>query len=262
MPSQTVWITGASSGIGEALALRYAKEGASLVLSARRRDELERVAGRCRDTGLPENQVLALPLDVTDWESLPAAVQAVLDTFGAIDLLVNNAGVSQRSLCQDTDMAVYQKLMDVNVMGQIALTKAVLPHMLERGSGHLAVTASVAGKVGVSERTGYCAAKHAVMGFFDALRAEVEGQGIDVSTIVPGFIRTDISRNALAGDGSAFGKLDDNIAGGMDVTECAEVVFKGLNAKKREIPVGKGKEMAALWIKRVSPEVLFRLTKA
>ncbi len=262
MPSQTVWITGASSGIGDALALRFAKEGASLVLSARRKDELERVAGRCRDIGLPADQVLVLPLDVTDWASLPVAVQAVLDAFGVIDLLVNNAGVSQRSLCQDTDMAVYQKLMDVDVMGQIALTKAVLPHMLERGSGHLAVTASVAGKVGVSERTGYCAAKHAVMGFFDALRAEVEGQGIDVSTIVPGFIRTNISRNALAGDGSAFGKLDDNIAGGMDVTECAEVVFKGLNAKKREIPVGKGKEMAALWIKRVSPEVLFRLTKA
>ena len=262
MPSQTVWITGASSGIGEALALRYAMDGASLVLSARRKDELERVAGRCRDTGLPADQVLVLPLDVTDWESLPGAVQSVLDTFGTIDLLVNNAGVSQRSLCEDTDMAVYQKLMDVDVMGQIALTKAVLPHMQERGSGHLAVTASVAGKVGVPQRTGYCAAKHAVMGFFDALRAEVEGQGIDVSTIVPGFIRTDISRNALAGDGSVFGKLDDNIAGGMDVTECAEVVFKGLNAKKREIPVGKGKEMAALWIKRVSPEVLFRLTKA
>ncbi|WP_203299834.1 SDR family oxidoreductase [Marinobacter sediminum] len=262
MPSQTVWITGASSGIGEALALRYAVDGASLVLSARRKDELERVAGLCRDAGLPADQVLVLPLDVTNWESLPGAVQSVLDTFGSIDLLVNNAGVSQRSLCQDTDMAVYQKLMDVDVMGQIALTKAVLPHMQERGAGHLAVTASVAGKVGVSERTGYCAAKHAVMGFFDALRAEVEGQGIDVSTIVPGFIRTDISRNALAGDGSTFGKLDDNIAGGMDVTECAEVVFKGLSAKKREIPVGKGKEMAALWIKRLSPEVLFRLTKA
>ncbi len=262
MSSQTVWVTGASSGIGEALALRYAREGASLVLSARRKDELERVAGLCRDAGLPADQVLVLPLDVTDWESLPAAVQAVLDTFGAIDLLVNNAGVSQRSLCKDTDMAVYQKLMDVDVMGQIALTKAVLPHMLERGSGHLAVTASVAGKVGVPQRTGYCAAKHAVMGFFDALRAEVEGQGIKVSTIVPGFIRTDISRNALAGDGSAFGKLDDNIAGGMDVTECAEVVFKGLSAKKREIPVGKGKEMAALWIKRVSPEALFRIIRS
>ncbi len=262
MSSQTVWITGASSGIGEALALRYAREGASLVLSARRKDELERVAGLCRDAGLPADQVLVLPLDVTNWESLPAAVQAVLDTFGAIDLLVNNAGVSQRSLCKDTDMAVYQKLMDVDVMGQIALTKAVLPHMLERGSGHLAVTASVAGKVGVPQRTGYCAAKHAVMGFFDALRAEVEGRGINVSTIVPGFIRTDISRNALAGDGSAFGKLDDNIAGGMDVTECAEVVFKGLSAKKREIPVGKGKEMAALWIKRVSPEALFRIIRS
>lgn len=262
MRQQTVWITGASSGIGEALALRFAREGASLVLSARRKNELERVAGLCRDAGLPAEQVLVLPLDVTDWESLPGAVQAVLDTFGDIDLLVNNAGVSQRSLCRDTDMSVYQKLMDVDVMGQIALTKAVLPHMLERGSGHLAVTASVAGKVGVPKRTGYCAAKHAMMGFFDALRAEVEGQGVAVSTIVPGFIRTDISRNALAGDGSVFGEMDKNIANGMDVTECADVVFKGLMAGKREIPVGKGKEMAALWIKRLAPGVLFRLAGA
>ncbi|MCM0612981.1 SDR family oxidoreductase [Marinobacter sediminum] len=262
MPTKTVWITGASAGIGEALAVRFAQDGARLVLSARRESELERVAGLCREAGLPAEQVLVLPLDVTDWESLPGAVQAVLDHFGVINLLINNAGVSQRSLCKDTDMAVYQKLMDVDVMGQIALTKAVLPHMLERGAGHLAVTASVAGKVGAPLRTGYCAAKHAVMGFFDALRAEVEGQGLDVSTIVPGFIRTDISRNALAGDGSTFGKLDKNIAGGMDVTECAEVVFKGLTARKREIPVGKGKEMSALWIKRVSPEALFRMVRA
>ncbi|QSP94795.1 SDR family oxidoreductase [Marinobacter salinisoli] len=262
MPAQTVWITGASSGIGEALAIQYARDGARVVLSARRKEQLERVAGLCRDAGLSEDGVLVLPLDVTDWASLPKAVQTVLDTFGTIDLLVNNAGVSQRSLCKDTDMAVYQKLMDVDVMGQIALTKAVLPHMLERGCGHLAVTASVAGKVGVPQRTGYCAAKHAVMGFFDALRAEVEGQGIDVSTIVPGFIRTDISRNALAGDGSAFGKVDEDIAGGMDVADCAEVIFKGLSARKREIPVGKGKEMAALWIKRAAPEALFRIVRA
>ena len=262
MSAQTVWITGASSGIGEALAVRFARDGAQLVLSARRQSELERVAASCREAGLTAEQVLVLPLDVTDWESLPGAVRAVLDTFGTIDLLVNNAGVSQRSLCKDTDMSVYQKLMDVDVMGQIALTKAVLPHMLEQGSGHLAVTASVAGKVGVPLRTGYCAAKHAVMGFFDALRAEVEGQGLKVSTIVPGFIRTDISRNALAGDGSAFGEVDEDIAGGMDVTECAEVIFKGLKAGKREIPVGKGKEMAALWIKRIAPEVLFRIARA
>ncbi len=262
MPAQTVWITGASSGIGEALALRFAQDGARLVLSARRASELERVAAYCRDAGLAADKVLVLPLDVTDWDSLPVAVQTVLDTFGSVDLLINNAGVSQRSLCKDTDMAVYQKLMDVDVMGQIALTKAVLPHMLERRAGHLAVTSSVAGKVGAPMRTGYCAAKHAVMGFFDALRAEVEGQGVQVSTITPGFIRTDISRNALAGDGSAYGEEDEDIAGGMDVTECAEVVYKGLKAKKREIPVGKGKEMAALWVKRISPEALFRMARA
>lgn len=262
MSQKTVWITGASSGIGEALALQYAKDHARLVLSARREDELQRVAERCHDAGLAKDDVLVLPLDVTDWAALPGKVQAVLDTFGQIDLLVNNAGVSQRSLCKDTDMTVYQKLMDVDVMGQIALTKAVLPHMLERGAGHLAVTSSVAGKVGVPMRTGYCAAKHAVMGFFDALRAEVEGQGISVSTITPGFIRTDISRNALAGDGSAYGREDEDIAGGMNVDECAQVVFKGLRAKKREIPVGKGKEMAALWLKRIAPEALFRMTKA
>lgn len=262
MPTQTVWITGASSGIGEALAARYARDGANLVLSARRENELKRVADRCTDAGLDAKQVMVLPLDVTDWDALPGAVQTVLDSFGTIDLLVNNAGVSQRSLCKDTDMAVYRKLMDVDVMGQIALTKAVLPHMLERRTGHIAVTASVAGKVGVPQRTGYCAAKHAVMGFFDALRAEVEDDGIHVSTIVPGFIRTDISRNALAADGKAFGKVDDDIAGGMDVDECAEVVFNALKARKREIPVGKGKEMAALWVKRIAPEFLFRMTKA
>lgn len=262
MPTQTVWITGASSGIGEALAVRFAQDSARVVLSARRENELQRVATRCREAGLAANEVLVLPLDVTDWDSLPAAVQTVLDTFGSIDLLVNNAGVSQRSLCKDTDMAVYQKLMDVDVMGQIALTKAVLPHMLEKGAGHLAVTSSVAGKVGAPMRTGYCAAKHAVMGFFDALRAEVEGQGVKVSTITPGFIRTDISRNALAGDGAAYGEEDEDIAGGMDVNECADVIFKGLQAQKREIPVGKGKEMAALWIKRISPEALFRIARA
>lgn len=262
MSTQTVWITGASSGIGEALAVRFARDGANLVLSARRENELNRVADRCVDAGVSPDKVLTLPLDVTDWDALPGAVQSVLDRFGSIDLLINNAGMSQRSLCQDTDMAVYRKLMDVDVMGQIALTKAVLPHMLERRSGHIAVTASVAGKVGVPQRTGYCAAKHAVMGFFDALRAEVEDEGIRVSTIVPGFIKTAISQNALSADGSPFGRVDDDIAGGMDVDECAEVVFNALKARKREIPVGKGKEMAALWVKRIAPEMLFKITKA
>jgi len=259
--NRVVWITGASSGIGEALALRFARDNARIVLSARRKAELERVCERCIEAGAKADNLLVLPLDVTDLASLPAAAASVIQRFGQIDLLINNAGLSQRSLCKDTDLSVYQKLLDVDVMGQIALTKAVLPHMLERQSGHLAVTASVAGKVGVPLRTGYCAAKHAVMGFFDALRAEVEDDGIQVSTIVPGFIRTDIARNALAADGTRFGQADDNIEGGMDVTDCAEVIVDALAKGKREIPVGKGKEMAALWVKRVWPEVMFKLAR-
>jgi dehydrogenase/reductase SDR family member 7 len=259
--NRVVWITGASSGIGEALALRFARDNARLVLSARRESELERVKQRCVDAGAAESNLFVLPLDVTDLDALPGKVSEVLERYSQIDMLINNAGVSQRSLCKDTELSVYQRLMDVDVMGQIALTKAVLPHMLARRSGHLAVTASVAGKVGVPMRTGYCAAKHAVMGFFDALRAEVEDDGILVSTITPGFIRTDISRNALAADGSAFGEEDKDIAGGMDVGECADVIIKGLDKGQREIPVGKGKEMAALWVKRLAPEMMFKMAK-
>lgn len=259
--NRVVWITGASSGIGEALAVRFSRDNARVVLSARRQSELERVKQRCVAEGAAESNLLVLPLDVTELDALPGKVSAVLEQFSQIDLLINNAGLSQRSLCKDTELSVYQKLLDVDVMGQIALTKAVLPHMLERRSGHLAVTASVAGKVGAPMRTGYCAAKHAVMGFFDALRAEVEDEGILVSTITPGFIRTAISHNALSADGSVFGKEDEDIANGMDVNECAEVIVQGLDKGKREIAVGKGKEMAALWVKRLAPEMLFKLAK-
>lgn len=257
--NKVVWITGASSGIGEALALNFADRGARLVLSARRKEALERVQEACVAAGLKMEDVLVLPLDVTDTDGLTPATEKVLSHFGQIDLLINNAGLSQRSLCKDTDMSVYRQLMEVDVLGQIALTKAVLPHMLERREGHLAVTASVAGKIGAPQRTGYCAAKHAVMGFFDALRAEVEHEGLQVSTITPGFIRTDIAKNALSADGTPFGQDDDDIEGGMDVTECARVIVDALEKGKREIPVGKGKEMHALWLKRVSPELVFRI---
>ena len=259
--NQVVWITGASSGIGEALALEFAGKGAKLVLSARRENELERVKQACVEQGVVEDNVLVLPLDIAELDALPAKVDAVLAQFGQVDVLINNAGLSQRSLCKDTDLSVYQKLMDVDVMGQIALTKAVLPHMLERRSGHLAVTASVAGKIGVKQRTGYCAAKHAVMGFFDALRAEVEDDGIQVSTIVPGFIQTNIAKNALSADGTPFGQGDKDIEGGMDVTACARHVVAQMAKGKREIPVGEGKEMHALWLKRVSPDLVFNIVR-
>ena len=224
---QVVWITGASSGIGAALAVEFAAAGARLVLSARRRDRLEAVRHQCIEAGASPNDVLVQPLDVAAAEAMPAAVDGVLAHFGQIDLLINNAGISQRSICLDTDLDVYRRLFEVDVLGQIALTKQVLPHMVARGQGHIAVTASVAGKVGASLRTGYCAAKHAVMGFFDALRTEVAHLGVKVTTIVPGYIRTDIARQALTGTGAEAGDVEDDVDNGMDVVECARVILQG-----------------------------------
>lgn len=253
------WITGASSGIGESLAVAYARQGRRLVLSARREDELERVRTRCTELGLATGSILVLPLDVTDEAAMPAAVARVRSGFGRIDLLINNAGISQRSLCADTDMSVYRKIFNVDVLGQIALTKAVLPVMLEQGGGHIAVTASIAGKIGVPYRTGYCAAKHAVMGFFDALRAELDETGVKVSTILPGFVRTNISAVAVTGDGSEFGATDRNIANGMDPDDCATVIIRALDKGKAEIPVGSGSEKHTLWLKRFFPGLALRM---
>jgi short-subunit dehydrogenase len=258
---QTVWITGASSGIGEALAYQFVRDGARLILSSRREEELTRVKDACVAKGADASEVMVLPLDVTDEAAMPAVVEKAKAFSGRIDMLVNNAGISQRSLCLDTDMATYRRLFEVDVFGQIALTKLVLPVMVAQKSGHLAVTASVAGKIGVSQRTGYCAAKHAMMGFFDALRAEVGKYGIKVTTITPGFIQTNIAKFALKGDGSEFDKVDQNIAGGMNVDKAAAVIMRGFKKGKPEIPVGEGREMQALLLKRLFPNKLFKMVE-
>ena len=255
---RVIWITGASSGIGEALARSFAQRGARLVLSARREPELRRVQADCGSEGAPAERFLVLPLDVVDYDALPAAVAAVLARFSRIDMLINNAGISQRSFCVDTDMQVYRRLLEVDVLGQIALTKAVLPTMIGQGSGRLVVTSSLAGKLGVPQRTGYCAAKHAVMGFFDALRTEVAHQGITVSTVVPGFIRTNVARNALTGSGEPKAAAEADIDEGMDAGRCAEVIVAALARGQEEIPVGEGEEMSLLELKREDPTRLFR----
>ena len=260
--NKVVWITGASSGIGEALSKNFAACGASVVLSARNEGELQRVREECIAAGASGESLLVVPLDVVDYPAMPGAVAAVMKAFKRIDMLINNAGMSQRSFCLETDMQVYHTMLEVNVLGQIALTKEVLPVMVEQGSGHVIVTASVAGKVGAPLRTGYCAAKHAVMGFFDALRSEVAYLGIRVSTVVPGFIRTNISNNALAGTGEATGAMDADIDAGMDVTECAQVIVQELANGSEEIAVGNGPEMGLLDLKRSDPSQAFRLVEA
>jgi len=241
------------------LALEFADAGAKLILSARREDALLAVKAKCDERAGTSENCLVLVLDVTDETNLATKVDEARQWTGSIDMLVNNAGVSQRSSCLKTDMSTYRKIFEVDVFGQVALTKAVLPIMLDQGSGHIAITSSVAGKIGVPFRTGYCAAKHAVMGFFDALRAEVSHQNIKVTTITPGFIRTNLSVNALSGDGSAFGRQDADIRGGMSSDECAKVIMQGFSKGKLEIAVGKGLEMHTLWIKRFFPNSLFKI---
>ncbi|MCB1729038.1 MAG: SDR family oxidoreductase [Halieaceae bacterium] len=255
---QVIWITGASSGIGEALARSFAARGAAVVLSARREAELQRVRQQLLEEGVSAERVMVLPLDVTDYEAMPAAVERVRDGFARIDMLINNAGISQRSFCVDTDMEVYRTLFEVDVLGQIALTKQVLPVMIAQGSGRLVVTSSVAGKVGAPQRTGYSSAKHAVMGFFDALRTEVAHQGVRVSTVVPGFIATNVARNALTGSGAAKGSAEADIDEGMDADRCAEVVVEALARGEEEIAVGEGPIMGLLDLKRNDPQQLFR----
>ncbi len=256
--NKVIWITGASAGIGEALALELARQGALLVLSARRAEELERVA---RGTGLPADRVLVLPMDVTDFAQAPAKAAEVVAKFGRIDLMVHNAGVSQRSYVRDTGLEVYQRLMDVDFFSTVALTKAVLPYMTRQKSGQFIVVSSVAGKVGTPKRSGYNAAKHALHGFYDALRSEVFDDGILVTVVCPGYIKTDVSVNALDDRGQKYGQMDANQARGMPADECARRILSAAAGDRKEVYIGGLKEVAAVYLRRFWPALLFKMIR-
>lgn len=249
---KVVWITGASSGIGEALAVAWSREGARVILSARNEAELERVRAACEEP----SRHLVKPLDVQDMEAIARTAREV----GPVDILVPSAGVSQRSLAAETDLATDRAIMEINYFGTIALTKAVLPSMLERGWGHLVPISSVIGHVGIPLRSAYAASKHALHGFFNALRAETHRQGIRVTIVCPGYIRTKVSENALRGDGTAYGKLDDTHAKAMLPEAAAPVILRGVAAGRREVHVG-GKEIWAIPLQRHFPRLLARLTR-
>jgi short-subunit dehydrogenase len=255
--SKVVWITGASSGIGEALAGAFAREGAKLVLSSRRTEELERVA---RHYQLSSDRVLILPLDLGQLQNADELVSAVINKFGRIDVLVNNGGISQRSYAEETSLEIDRKIMEVNYFGQIALTKAVLPEMIRRESGHIVVMSSIAGKFGFYFRTAYAASKHALQGFFEALRLEVEDRGIQVLIAVPGKIQSNISLHALKGDGSAHAVMDKSQEKGMPAAECAALILSAMNSGKEEILIG-GREIKAVWIKRFFPGLFGRIIR-
>jgi short-subunit dehydrogenase len=253
-----IWITGASSGIGEALALELAKsKQVRLVLSARRETELQRVATQ---TGLPASQLLILPIDMTETDSFLGHADTVKQRFGRIDYLFHNAGITQRSTVVDTDFSVYQRIMAVNFFGVVALTKAVLPFMLSRGSGYFVVTSSVAGKLATKQRSGYCASKHALHGFFDALRAEVCNEGIRVTLVCPGYVKTAISVNALTANGQAHGKMDDNQEKGMPADVFVKRLVRAIEKEKEEVYIG-GSEIYGIHLKRFMPGLLSRIVR-
>lgn len=248
---KVVWITGASSGIGEALTYAFNREGAKVIVSARREAELARVKAACATPG----NVAVLPLDLEKADELPAKAKAAAELFGPIDILVNNAGVSQRSLVLETSIDVDIRIMNIDYLSQVALTKLVLPSMVERRSGQIVVISSVAGFIGTPLRSGYAAAKHALRGFFDSLRAEVWKYGIGVTLVYPGYINTNVSVNALSGDGGKHGAMGEGQSKGMSPEKCAGKILNAVAARKDEAMMG-GMETLAVYLKRLSPKLM------
>ncbi|MGM0507318.1 MAG: SDR family oxidoreductase [Bacteroidota bacterium] len=250
-PSPVVWITGASSGIGEALAYEYNRRGARLILSARRRVELERVRAA---SPYPESIEL-LPLDLTRLETHESVARKAIDIYGQIDLLINNGGISQRGLAHETTTEVVRQVMEVNFFGTIHLTRQLLPHMMERRSGHIVVMSSVMGKFGTRLRSAYAASKHALHGWYDCLRQEVAVHNVDVTLVCPGYVRTNVTYNAMRADGSSLNEMGMGQMNGMDPEYFAKTLIPKLEKRKREIYIG-GKEVWAVRVKRWFPGLL------
>ncbi len=258
LTNKVVWITGASSGIGEALAYELAQRGCKLILSARRKEELERVKGNCP----PERQagIRVLPLDLSASTTLQLTVEAAIQIFGHVDILVNNGGISQRSFAKDTLVSVDRTIMEVNFFGTISISKYLLPHFLSRRQGHFVTVTSVTGIFGTPYRSTYAASKHALHGFFDSLRAELYkdvGKAITVTMICPGFIHTPITLSAVTGDGTPLGKMDDAQYKGKPADWCARKIASAIERRKEEVYIG-GIETLGVRFKRLFPKLFSR----
>lgn len=254
MAKPVIWITGASSGIGAAAARKFSKEGYSVILSSRKQEDLNQVRESCQS---PEDCAV-LPLDLADTDQLPDKVREAIKIFGQIDIMFHNGGISQRSLAIETKLEVDRKIMEINFFGTITLTKAILPHFKAKKSGHFGVTSSLVGIIGSPYRSSYSASKHALHGYFDSLRAEHFVDNITVTMICPGFIKTNVSVNAITAEGKPLNQMDDAQANGMSAEECANQIYKGLKKKKEEIYIG-GKEVMAIYLKRFVPGIFSKI---
>ncbi len=254
---KVIWITGASSGIGEALVLQFAGLGARLILSSRREEELKRVAVL---TKLPDLDLMILPFDLSDTTHASGLAAQIMNKFGRIDMLVNNGGMSQRGEAIETSIEIDRRLMEVNYFSYISLTKAVLPYMKRQKSGQIIIISSIAGKFGFFLRTSYSAAKHALHGFFDSLRLETEKYNIKILIVCPGKVKTNVSHNAVTSTGEKHNGMDPSHENALSAEECAKQIIKGLRANKEEIYIG-GKEILMVHIKRYFPKWFAKLVR-
>lgn len=257
LANKVVWITGASGGIGEALARELAADGARLILSARRQHELDRVRSSLANSA----QHLLLPLDITDDAAISAAIDTIRQQIGGLDWLINNAGISQRALIVDTSLITERKLFEVDYFAQINLTKQALPLLLADGGGKVVFVSSVAGLVGTQYRGSYSAAKAALHLWANSLRAEMFDHGLTVATIFPGFVKTNVSHNALTGDGSALGKMDEAQANAMSAEQFAAKAVTALVKDEQYIVIGGLKERLGAWMSRLSPALLYKMVR-
>ena len=251
----TIWITGASSGIGRSLALEYSKKKVNLILSSRNKAKLESLKERM---GNPST-VRVLPLDLTQPDTFPERVSQSREFFGGIDVMIHNGGISQRSLASETQLKVDRMIFETNYFGTVGLTKCLLPVFKEQGSGHFVVITSVVGKFGTPLRSSYSGSKHALHGFFDSLRAELHEENIKVTLICPGFVNTDVSINALTGDGSRQDKMDKATKAGLSPEDFAGRAIRAISRGKREVVISGVPERFAVLVKRFFPGLHARL---
>lgn len=256
MKNKIVWITGASSGIGEALSYQMNQAGAKLIISSRNSEALYLVKSRCLNNPL---NVHVLPLDLENTDMLKEKAESALKIFGRIDIIIHSGGVSQRSLALDTPIEVARKIMNINFWGTVALTQTILPSMISMQSGKIVVISSLVGKFGTKFRSTYSASKHALHGYFDSLRNEIDSN-IQISIICPGFIKTNVTINALKADGSKQNSMDDAQANGMLPDECAKQIMKAIASGKEETYIG-GKETYAVLLKRFVPGLFSKILR-
>lgn len=253
---KSVWITGASSGIGEALALELSNYNVKLILSARQVGLLETIADKCRKS---RSQASILVFDLSNEEEVKEAAHKVSSIYGGVDILINNGGVTQRSTIQDTLLSVDRKIMEIDYFSGLILAKALLPAMIAKGYGHIVAISSITGLFGFPHRSAYAAAKHAILGFYETLWAELHTQGINVTIVCPGRIQTEISLNAVTANGERYGIMDHGQNKGIPVKTCAKQIIKAIYKRKNQIVIASFKEHLMIWFKKYIPWLFYKL---